>query len=124
MTDDTHHGGSQNGGALGARVDNLERSVSDIVSSVAEIRNLVLASQKTPNPRSREFSVFINADVALETSDPDGEKLFWPLSQAFKAAGLTVAKIEWETVPHGHLTIVIPPKITWKDPGTHPPGGP
>lgn len=37
-----------NGGALGARVDNLEQSVSAIRSDIASLSQLVVASQKTP----------------------------------------------------------------------------
>lgn len=35
-------------GALGARVDNLEVGVSAIRGDIAELRQLVVASQKTP----------------------------------------------------------------------------
>lgn len=37
-----------NGGALGARVDNLESGVSAIRGDIAELRQLVVANQKTP----------------------------------------------------------------------------
>lgn len=37
-----------NGGALGARVDNLEQSVAALRSDIANLGNLVVASQKTP----------------------------------------------------------------------------
>lgn len=42
MTDNT------NGGAIGARVDALEGGFTTIRSDIAELRNLVVASQKTP----------------------------------------------------------------------------
>lgn len=37
-----------NGGALGARVDNLENVATAIRTDIAELRTLVVASQKTP----------------------------------------------------------------------------
>lgn len=37
-----------NGGALGARVDNLEAVAAAIRTDIAELRTLVVASQKTP----------------------------------------------------------------------------
>lgn len=40
--------GNANGGALGARVDNLESSVAAIRSDIASLSQLVVASQKTP----------------------------------------------------------------------------
>lgn len=39
---------STNGGAIGARVDNLEKSVSAIRGDIASLSQLVVASQKTP----------------------------------------------------------------------------
>lgn len=43
-----HAPGNANGGALGARVDNLESSVAAIRSDIASLSQLVVASQKTP----------------------------------------------------------------------------
>lgn len=45
MTDGASH---TNGGALGARVDNIESAIKGIESSIGELRTLVVASQKTP----------------------------------------------------------------------------
>lgn len=98
MTDDTHHGGSQNGGALGARVDNLERSVADIVSSVAEIRNLVLASQKTP------WSTLISAaGVIVVVTTGFSQLSLQPVYQATSRNQADIIAINASVVSRGEL---------------------
>jgi hypothetical protein len=69
------------------------------------------APPNPPLPRSRVFAAYINADVALETSDPEGEKLVWALSQALKSAGLIVARIVWEHVHRGHTPPAAPESL-------------
>lgn len=43
-----HDSGSANGGAIGARVDNLEQTVAAIRGDIANLSQLVVANQKTP----------------------------------------------------------------------------
>lgn len=93
MTTGGEHG---NGGAIGARVENLEQSVAAIRSDIASLSQLVVASQKTP------WSTLISAaGVIIIITTGFSQLSLQPIRDATARNGDDVKLIQNAIVPRG-----------------------
>lgn len=93
-----HTNGGSNGGALGARVDNLESGVAAIRSDIESLRQLVVASQKTPWSTLIAAAGFI---VVITTAF--SQLSLQPITQATTRNASDIAAINASVVSRGEL---------------------